>query len=152
MTLTWPNWSQVVIEVSIIALHVSFLTGLYVVKKYLIFLDFGTVNMRAGEGSWHLRLHYVGDHEFVELNNPRAIYWTKGELERVHIHSYHPSSGKLFNLLHRMRPNDTPSRSLDTLKRIAGAFSTFQELHAPPFRFRVSPPQESLRFNAEVAM
>lgn len=47
--------------------------------------------------------------------------WTKVELEKLHIHFYHPSSQKLFNLLKRVRPNDAPSEILDTLKWIAGA-------------------------------
>lgn len=41
---------------------------------------------------------------------------------------------------------------LDTLKRIGDGCPDCQELHAQPFRFRVSISEDSLRFNAELAL
>lgn len=40
----------------------------------------------------------------------------------------------------------------ETLKRFGDACVPFQEMHAPPFRFRASIPEGLLQFNAELAM
>lgn len=99
---------------------------------------------------WHLNFLYLGDHAFIRAKSPRAVYWSKPELTKLHLHFYHPSARKLLQGLARARPNETAPVVLDALKRIWDVCSTCQELHAPPFRFRVSIPENSLRFNAEV--
>lgn len=47
---------------------------------------------------------------------------------------------------------DTPTAVLDTLKQIGSACATCQQLHTPLFCFRVSLPDDALRFYAEVAI
>lgn len=152
VTLALPNGTSLVFEVSIIDLQVPFLLGLDELGRYGITLDFETGYMSAGDSILHLNFHCVGDHAFVLPDNPNSIRWTRAEFQKLHLHFYHPSSDNLFNVLRRVRPEDTPCAVLDILKQISGACATCQELHASPFRFRVSLPEYSLRFNAKAVI
>lgn len=108
--------------------------------------------MRARDGAWHTNFTYVGDHAFVSFDNPRTIHWIKAEQNKRHLHFYHPTSWKQFQLLPYVRPEATPCCVLDILERIGDACASFQQIHGPPFRFRVSSPEDSLRCNADLAM
>lgn len=107
-------------------------------------------------GGWnacsHLSFVYYSIHDFSRIDNLKSIYRKRTDLRKLHLHFYHLSAVKLYQLLRREKPNDTPTTVLYTLIQISGACDMCEELHTPPFRFRVSIPEEAFKFNAEVAL
>lgn len=76
--------------------------------------------------------------------------FTRMELEKLHLHFHHPSSGKLYNLLRREDPENTDPCVQDMLKQITKACANCSELYSSPFRFRTSIPPDELQFNHEL--
>jgi hypothetical protein len=54
--------------------------------------------------SWRLPVTRKGGHGFLEWDVKNVLY-TKSQLVKLHKHLYHPSSGKLLNLLKRATPD-----------------------------------------------
>lgn len=80
------------------------------------------------------------------------MFWTKCELEKLHLHFEHLSSGKLYNVQRRLKPRHKPSEVINNIKQIAEARSTCTRTARTPFRFRVSIMKDGLRFNTFVEM
>lgn len=78
------------------------------------------------------------------------MYFTRVELEILHLHIYHPSSSKLYALLKRRNGPDIVPNIKHVLKEISCA--TCQEYHSGPFRFRASIPPDEILFNHEIAI
>lgn len=131
--------------------RVSFLLALDVLRRCAITRDFGSGYMRAKGVKWHIKCHYIGEHAYISLNSLRVVLYSKAEREKLHVQFFQPSSGKLRTPLRRVRPYYTPSAIRDILKLFPASCSHFQEIHAPPFRCRISVSEDAIRFNAKVA-
>lgn len=81
-----------------------------------------------------------------------SIRFTKPELDKLHLHFFHPSTGKLFNLLKRVNPKDTNDSVKQVLDDIAKACSTCSEYHSSPFHFRAAIPPDELIFHHALAI
>lgn len=65
---------------------------------------------------------------------------------------FHPSVGKLYNVLRRVPPQEISPKVKGILSKISEACSIYSELSARPFRFRVSLHEDDLSFNRAVSM
>jgi hypothetical protein len=65
---------------------------------------------------------------------------------------YHPSVEKLFNLIRRAYPSESPSTLPDTIKKVARACCSCQEYSIKPTRFKVAIPETGIVFNRQVAL
>lgn len=88
---------------------------------------------------------------FLQWNTATMMY-TRAELTKLHKHFWRPYSGKLFNLLKRIKPEDTNPETLAILKKIQDLCRTCMVFRKGQHRFRVSLPKGDCAFNHEVAM
>ena len=88
---------------------------------------------------------------FVPIS-PAEVLFTKSELARLHLHFYHPTAQKLYNLLRRARPSDTPPETRRILEQISLDCKHCREHFPGPYRFRVALPLDEVTFNEEVAL
>lgn len=86
------NRDRIYFEVAVVYLPVLFLLRMYVLKRYSVKLDFGTVTMRASDCRWKKYFFYASDHDFFIGQSPRAIHWARSVHKRLHVHFYHPTS------------------------------------------------------------
>ena len=100
---------------------------------------------------WQLLITRKHGHMFVEWGEQEICY-TKAELQKLHLHSFHPSVTKLYNLLKRARPQEVNAETRRVLEEIADACTNCHEHRDRPYRFRVSIPADRLKFNHEVAI
>lgn len=81
-----------------------------------------------------------------------AVRFSKAELQKLHIHFFHPNVQKLYNLLKRARPDDVGADTKTALEEIAASCHNCQSHRSNPYRFPVSILEEEIKFNHEVAV
>lgn len=101
--------------------------------------------------NWRLPITRRGKHMYVVWNVSHVMY-SRAQLKKMHMHFFHPSAQKLFNLLKRIDPEQTTPETLDLLKQISKACSTCTVHSSAPHRFRVSLPEDLCVFNHELAL
>lgn len=92
-----------------------------------------------------------GGHMYL-LWDCSQLCFTKGELKKLHLHFFHPSSRKLYNLLKRAEPEHCTAETLSLLGNISKSFESCPVYSPGPHRFRVSMPKNGVVFNQELAL
>lgn len=129
----------IALECHFVHAEVPMLLGLDVLRTFGLILDFDTHCLRSSNPSWSFLFTYSSGHAFISpvtlfssasrtpLFNVQngserlEIHYTTTELRRLHLHYYHPSSQKLFALLHRA-DNNRVSRSVkEMLQKITAS-------------------------------
>lgn len=75
------------------------------------------------------------------------IFFTKTELQKLHLHFIHPNVRKLYNLIKIARSDIVNADTKPTLEEIVAAYRTFHEQRARPYLFCVSIPTDDISFN-----
>lgn len=119
-------------------------------KNNKLILNYGKHHLSDTTQTWKLNITYARGHTFVH-DATVEILFTRPELEKMHLHFFHPSTGKLYNLLKRVRPEDTDTSIKAMLEEILAVCMSFSEHHVSPFRFRASIPPDELIFDHELA-
>ncbi|CDF34787.1 unnamed protein product [Chondrus crispus] len=137
--------------VDVVDADVPLLFGLDLLDRHKLVAD-NTDNVLVSKiGGWQVPIVRAHGHMFVRWDLHEVMY-TRTELERLHLHFFHPSVQKLLNLLKRGTPdrvkNDTPTIIQDIVDECAGC----KRFGIRPYRFRVSLPSDEVIFNHEVAV
>lgn len=117
-------------------------------------LNYGLNVLRDKTDQWTLDISYVRGHSFVGTEH-HSVMFTKPEIEKLHLHSFHHSTGIVFNLLKRVNPLDTDKSVRKLVDNIAKACTTSSEYHSSPFSpFRLwdALPIDKLLFYHELAV
>lgn len=90
------------------------------------------------------------DHEYLEWQ-PKAlsVFYTRSQLERLHLHFLHPSATKLYELLRRAKPSDLDTDTLSVLKEISRCCESCVLYSPRQLVFQVRKPNGA-RFNQEI--
>ena len=92
------------------------------------------------------------NHIYVKISMPINAHFSRAQLMKIHRNFYHPSAGKLFNLLLKSRPEDATPEARKTLEDISRRCGPCQRISSAPRRFRVSFGTEHIKFNERVIM
>lgn len=84
--------------------------------------------------------------------NISIAYFTRPEIERLHLHFFHPSATKLFNLLRRSKNYGNTGDLRKLIEEVSNACSRWRENSSPPFRFRASIAENEIIYNHEPAI
>lgn len=88
---------------------------------------------------------------FVQWDLHEVLY-TRTELERLHLHFFHPSKEKLLNLLKHRTPDRLTADTPQIIQEIVDKCQGCKRFGIRPYRFRVSLPDDQIIFNNEVAL
>lgn len=100
---------------------------------------------------WKLPITRKHGHMFLEWD-ANEVHYTQAELQKLHLHFFHPNVTKLYNFLNRARPQEMSMDTRISLEEIAEACKNCRHHRDRPYRFRVPIPSENVKFNHEVAV
>lgn len=145
-----PNGGFIPVEIDAIRANVPMLIGLEVMDKHKLVADNVDNKLVSKKGNWSWPITRKNGHLFVEWKLNEVLY-TKPELKRLHLHFYHPSTSKMFNLISRARPEEATPATRKLLQEVTEACRTCQRFTPKPQSFKVSAP-EGIVFNKEPAL
>lgn len=124
-----PTGDILLFDVAIIDALIALLVGLDAMIKHRLDLLYSQSMLANGLHDWYLPMEIKFSHSFVHpIINQYQTLFTRPELERLHLHFFHPSISKLLNLIHRALPNTASPDLRRTLDDIHEKCSTCQEL------------------------
>lgn len=101
--------------------------------------------------NWTLLIVRKHGDTFIE-RAPASVRFTKSELQKLHLHFFHPNFQKLYNVRKEAIPNEFDVGTKSTLEEIAKACRNCQQHRSKPYRFRVSIQSDEAQFNHEVSV
>ena len=150
--LTIPHGGYLPIIADVVDADIPLLLGLDLLRQERLLLNYITNELESWSYGWWLPLVNKFGHVFVEWRKPSRVLYTKAELQRLHLRFFHPSVGKLYNLLKRARPKDTNNNVYKILEDITRACNECRNHAVKPFRFRAAFTPERVIFNHELAL
>ena len=144
-------------EVDVIAIDIPFLFGLDLMERLKASPNVSTLQLEVRKGSsGKIKSHPLTrkfGHLYLETNNALVseTLFTDMELKKMHLHFYHPSTEKLYNVLKRAKPEDVTPETYEIIKRIEKGCHICQSLGPRQNRFKVSLP-EACVFNRKLAL
>ena len=117
------------------------LFGRDLLDKYQLIPDNTNNSLIHQQGGWSLPLVRRKGHLYLTWNFSEILF-TRSEVQKFHLHFFHPSFRKLFNLI---------MRADYVLKSIQDSCKTCKRLTMKPRSFQVSMP-DGVIFNTEVVM
>ena len=137
--------------VDVVDADIPLLLGLDLLDKHMLVAD-NTVNLLISKvGRWTVPIVRAHGHMFVKWDVHEVLY-TRTELERLHLHFFHPSKQKLLNLLKRGTPDSITAETAGVIQDIVDNCAGCKRFGIRPYRFRVSVPGDQIVFNHEVAI
>lgn len=137
--------------IDVVDADIPLLLGLDLLDKYDLVADNVDNVLRSKVFGWTVPMKRAHGHMFVQWDL-REILYTRAELERLHLHFFHPSVQKLLNLLKRGTPNRVDKDTSRIIKEIVEKCTGCKRFGIRPYRFRVSLPDDEVIFNHEVAI
>ena len=152
LRLPTPNGGYIPIHTDVVDSDIPLLLGLEFLRQELLLLNCLTNELKSYAFKWNVPLIEKFDHIFVEWRRTSHNLCTKAEQQRLHLHFYRPSVGKLFYLLEGARSEDTNSNVYKMLEDITRACDSCQNHSVKPFRFQSALPPENVIFNQAIAI
>jgi hypothetical protein len=100
---------------------------------------------------WTLSIIRKNGHLYLRWNSTPFVNYSRSQLDRLHRQFFHPSAGKLWNLLNRAYPNSVCSNTLALLKDIGSSCETCIRYSTAPISFQVRMSDEIV-FNKELKL
>jgi Reverse transcriptase (RNA-dependent DNA polymerase) len=152
ITVDMPTPADILqIQVGIVPANVSLLLGIDTMDKYCLqFLNIDNVleHVSAEGKSWRIPVTRKHGHGYY-VWYLRDVLYSKAQLSRLHKHLYHPSTGKLLNLLRRATPELITADTKLLLEEVASACHACQTYSSSPLHFQIRTPDDVI-FNEEV--
>ena len=146
-----PNDSYLSCNVDVVNADIPFLLGLDIMSREGLLIDLSNDVVKHPTSRWISSLTRMRNHIFLSWN-AQTILYTRQELHKLHLHFFHPSARKLFNLVKRAHPTKATAQTRRLLEEISKSCSTCTEFSTRGLRFKVSMPEEDLSFNQTLAM
>lgn len=137
-------------DACVVSIDVSLLLGLNVLQKMKLIVEFRNDKLINKYRNWHAKLVRKIGHLYVEW--PPSIYYTEAEMQRNHLHFYHPSTEKLVGLINHGAKEHTTARCVRQLKHVQASCDICLKLAASPNCFKDSVANEDCVFNPTVGM
>eukprot|EP00171_Calliarthron_tuberculosum_P005792 IDg5792t1 len=110
-------------------------------------------NRQVYVDEWYIPLiRSSSRHVYVPLHRESQTLFTRSQLFKLHRQFFHPSAGKLFNLLKRARSEHATPETLAILQDISNRCDPCQRIRPAPVRFRVSFGTENAKFNERIIL
>ncbi len=138
-----PNGSFLSIQLDVVSEDVPVLLRLGVLDRVSLVANNVISELQAPLSGWSMPL----ERKFGHLNlcwGAKEVMYTNFELVKLHKHFYHHSSGKLYEVIKRERPNEADESTRKLLEDITRSCETCQTLSIPPKRFCVSLPPSDI--------
>ena len=146
-----PNHSSLKIKVNVVLADVPLLLDLDVLDNEKLVASNVPNELQASHYGWSMTL--LRKHRQLYLTwNSQSILITKSEIIKLHCHLKHSTSGKLYEVMKRARPNQVGEVTQKLLEKVSMASESCQTFSAPPQRFRVTLPPSDIVFNREVVL
>ena len=151
--LPTPDGSYIRFEMDVIKINIPMLLGLDLLDQHSLVADNVDNLLVSKTIGWSIPITRKLGHLYVEWDpsTPLNAYYTKAELLRMHLHFYHPSVSKLFNLIKRAKPEHANAETKGILQEITDACQVFQRFTPRPLSFKVSLPDKII-LNQELAL
>lgn len=146
-----PNGSFIAFKAHVVRADIPMLVGLDLLRKHELTLDFSSCTITQQRHNWSLPMTFKAGHVFLEWTK-KEICFTAGELQRLHLHFFHPAVDKLFQLIKRAQPEKATGELYATIRRISRSCAACRSYAKKPFRFRASLGPDRIVFNHELAM
>ncbi len=145
-----PNNGYIEVRIDIVDADIPMIIGLDILDKETLLAD-NTENLliHKKEG-WKMPLSRKAGHLYLEWNYAEVLY-TRSELQKMHLHFFHPSASKLFNLVMKAKPENCTNETKALLKEISESCEVCQRFSPRQSSFQVSLPNK-VTFNYEVAL
>ena len=152
ITIRIPVPNNVILQktVDVISSDVPILFGLDFLDEQGLIPDNVNNTLVSVKHGWSLPLCRKKGHLYLTWKYCDILY-TKKELQRLHLHFFHPNFQKLFNLIMRSNPAEATSETKKILKHIQDTCKTCQRFTPKPFCFKVAMP-DGIVFNNELEM
>lgn len=141
-----PDGAFIALQVDVVSADVPLLLGIDVLDREQLVTDNVDNVLRSRRYGWEMPIIRRNGHLYVVWNYSQVVY-TRSELKKLHLHFFHPSARKLYNLLKRADPSSVSSDTLRLLETISSACRTCTVYSGGPHRFRVSMPKDVVIFN-----
>lgn len=146
-----PDGSYLAFAADVVDADIPLLLGLDVMDRESLVAGNVSNVLISRRHNWRLPITRQHHHLYIKWTTSQPLY-TRAELKKLHLHFFHPSARKLFNLLKRVDPRQTSGDTLSVLENISKSCRTCV-VHSPgPHRFRVSFPRSACVFNHELAL
>lgn len=149
--LPTPDGSFLAMEVDVVDAYVPLLMGIDTLDREQLVADNVENVLDSRRYGWKIPIARRNGHMYVQWN-AKTLMFTRSELKKLHLHFFHPSARKLFNLLKRTDPTKATGDTMTMLEEISKACSTCAVYSPGPRRFRVSLPKGDCVFNHTLAM
>lgn len=158
MRIPTPDGAFLALSVDVVRAKVPMLLGIDVLDRERLLADnVENVVLHSRLYGWKMPVvsrgagRGLGGHMYLVWDTALTMY-TQSELKKMHLHFYHPSARKLYNLLKRASPDSVDGSTLKTLEDVSKACRTCTVYSSGPHRFRVSVPKTSIVFNHELSL
>lgn len=139
------------VTLDVVPANLPLLIGLDVIDRYKVSVDAARNQLSSVDGSWCVPLQRKNGHLYYLWTVANVLY-TRAELVKLHKHLFHPTTGKLYNLIERASPLDCTPSTRSLLEDISKCCNVCQTFGARPLSFQVSLPEEKITFNSELAL
>lgn len=111
----------------------------------------GVENMLVSKNfNWSVPITCNFSHMDIEWNFSGILH-TKRELQKMHLHFFHPSGNQLFNLITRAKPEQATPQTKKIIERSSEACATCQRFTPKAQSFQVSVPG-NIKLSWELAL
>jgi hypothetical protein len=138
-------------EVDVINLDVPLLLGLEFLDTYSLNALSVQNHLCSVKDHWVLPITRKHGHLYLSWAPEYSGYYTRAQLGRLHRHFFHPSPGKLFNLLRKAGQETLTPDTRRILQDISSSCETCVRYSSLPVSFQVRMPDEIV-FNKEIRM
>jgi hypothetical protein len=138
-------------EVDVIDLDVPLLLGLDFLDRFSLNALSVQNRICCVKDNWILPITRKHGHLYLCWAPTFSPYYTRSQLDRLHRHFFHPSAGKLLNLLRRADRNVLTPETRQLLQEISSSCETCVRYSSAPISFQVRMPDEIV-FNKEIRM
>jgi hypothetical protein len=152
LTILAPTPSGILrLQLDVVPPDVPALLGLDVMDSHnLQFLSVSN-ELECVTEDWKMPVVRQLGHGYLIWTPLSNVCYTRTQLERLHRQLYHPSVGKLLNLLRRADPNKVSPETRCTLKEISASCHPCQKYSSKPISFQFRTPGDII-FNQTLSL
>ena len=138
-----------IIKADVVDANIPLLIGLDILDEYGWNVLTVQNQLHSVAEGWKMNLSRRGGHVIAKWDEFFDEFYSREQLQKLHLHFMHPSSEKLLNLLRRAKPEEVDDETKRVLKDITDAFHACQTYSTRPITFQVRFPDEVV-FNKEI--
>ena len=132
--LPCPGASFIQIEIDVVDLDVPMLLGLRELRQNQLLVDYLDKKIINKKIDWKMDLRDKHGHMYWSWDVYDSFF-TKREIERLHYHSFHRSSKKLYDLVRKSELGQSTTELQKMIQQVTEAYNECKQYSSKPFRF-----------------